>query len=137
MGNAIKDWGRLLRQCFEYSPCNRVHSDLLIVVSLYRFTAPGGYTELLDLDVLWRSPDNTMRPDSTCAKINAEFLKASRAAGFEPSPGPFLEGYLKTAGFTDVEVKKYNVPIGPWALDPHMVSNEVPRLMGCRFCLYA
>ena len=134
MGNAIQDWARLTRQCFECGSCSLISLHSLTLLSLSRFTASDGYTELLDLDLVWRSPDNTMRPTSICSKMNAEFLKASRAAGFEPCPGPLLEGYLKDAGFADVKVKKFAVPIGPWALDPHMVSYKIPigtTILGC------
>ena len=137
MGNAIKDWDRLIRQCFEYVSCIpffRMRLDLLIILNL-RFTTPNGYTELLDLDLVWRSPDNSMRPTSICKKMNAEFLKASRAAGFEPCPGPLLEGYMKDAGFTNIKVRKFAVPIGPWALDLHLVSTKLPHIRSANACI--
>lgn len=127
MGNAIRDWHRLVRQCFEYVPyisCRGCAFSLLIL-AITRFTTPNGYTELVDVDVTWRSPDNSLRPNSICKTMNAEFLRASRAAGFEPSPGPLLEEYLKGAGFKNIKVQKHPVPIGPWALDTHLVSKAV------------
>lgn len=28
---------------------------------------------------------------------------------------------MRDAGFKDVQVSKYKIPIGPWAKDPHLV----------------
>ena len=55
-------------------------------------------------------------------KFNDEFLKASRAAGLEPSPGPLLEGWMKDNGFSDVKHKKFFLPAGTWPADKHLVS---------------
>ena len=66
-----------------------------------------------------------MKPDSICAKINAEFLKASRMSGCEPCPGPKLETYLRDAGFKDIKVQKFPMPIGPWPLDLHLVRTQI------------
>ena len=101
MGNAIKDWNNLAKQCFQ-------------------FTAPGGYTEFLDLDLTWRSPDGSMTEDMASYKFNRLFLKTCDEIGQDPCPGPKIEDYLKNAGFQNVVHQKFTVPVGTWPKDKQL-----------------
>lgn len=91
-----------------------------------RHTKPGGYVEFIDLDLNWVSPDGSLSPEHASLKFNREFLKASRKAGTEPSPGPLLEGLLKGAGFEGIVAQKYVWPVGTWPADRHLVSRPQP-----------
>ena len=77
---------------------------------------------MIDLDLKWHSPDNSVPSDCAVMKINTGFIKATRDAGMEPCPGPLLEGLMKDAGFINVHHQRYPLPIGPWAADKHLVS---------------
>ncbi|MCJ1388337.1 hypothetical protein MMC18_001183 [Xylographa bjoerkii] len=101
MGNAIQNWPRLVKQCHE-------------------FTKPGGWAEFVDIDLAWVSPDNSMPADSACLKINTEFIKATRDAGMEPSPGPLVEGMMKDVGFVNIHHQRYPLPVGTWPADKHL-----------------
>jgi hypothetical protein len=101
MGGAIRDWPRLVRQCYEY-------------------TIPGGYSEFIDLDLHWESPDGSLRDDHASRKFNLEFINAFRSQGKEPCPGPLFRGLLKEAGFRDIHVQKHVLPVGTWPADPHL-----------------
>ncbi|KAI9723231.1 MAG: hypothetical protein M1812_001113 [Candelaria pacifica] len=101
MGIAVKDWSRLACQCFEN-------------------TLPGGWVEFIDLDLAWQSPDGSLTEDHASLKFNHQFLKASRNREMEPSPGPLLQGYLKDAGFSDIEHEKFVWPVGTWPADKHL-----------------
>ena len=96
----------------------------------YRFTTSGGYTEFIDLDLTWVSPDGSLTKDHASKKFNNEFLNASRAAGMEPNPGPLLEGWAKDAGFVDVVSEKLVCPVGTWPADKHLVSHVVEATIG-------
>lgn len=50
-------------------------------------------------------------------------LQASRDFGRDPCPGPKLEGYLKDAGFKNVQAFKFKLPIGPWPKDKRLVRS--------------
>ena len=91
-----------------------------------RNTKPGGITELIDWDLLWQSPDDTIK-GRVSTKFNADFLKGATDAGMEPCPGPKLEGYLKNAGFVDVHAKKFILPVGTWPADKHLVRKTYLR----------
>ncbi|KAI4256934.1 MAG: hypothetical protein L6R42_005948 [Xanthoria sp. 1 TBL-2021] len=101
MGNAIRDWPRLNRQCFEH-------------------TRPGGWVEFIDLDLTWTSPDGSLQESHASKKFNNEFIKASREASIEPCPGLYLEGWMKDAGFKDVKAEKFVWPVGTWPKDKHL-----------------
>lgn len=92
---------------------------------LFRFTKPGGYSEFIDLDLAWTSPDGSLTPNHASLKFNHEFLKATRATNMEPCPGPLLEGYLKDAGFADIHARKFVWPVGTWPADKHLVRNSI------------
>ncbi|KAL8650546.1 MAG: hypothetical protein Q9226_005101 [Calogaya cf. arnoldii] len=98
MGNAIRDWPRLHRQCFE----------------------PGGWVEFIDLDLTWTSPDGSLQESHASKKFNKEFIKASREANIESCPGLYLEGWMKDAGFKDVKAEKFVWPVGTWPKDKHL-----------------
>lgn len=38
--------------------------------------------------------------------------------GRTAAPGPKLEGWVRAAGFQNVEIRKIKFPVGPWAKDP-------------------
>lgn len=88
---------------------------------MLRYTKPGGYTELIDLDLHWESPDNSLKNEHASRIFNLELIKAFRSRGKEPCPGPLLEGLLKDAGFVNVQVQRYVLPVGTWPVDPHLV----------------
>ncbi|KAK3169291.1 hypothetical protein OEA41_008674 [Lepraria neglecta] len=101
MGNGIKDWPKLLGQCFEN-------------------TKPGGMVECIENDLKLTSPDGSLNSDKALYKFNREFLKASIASGIEPSPGLLLEDLMKKAGFEDVTATKFVWPVGTWPADKHL-----------------
>ena len=102
---AISDWPKLMRQAFE-------------------FTKPGGWVEFQDFFLDYYSQDGSMKPEHSIQIWITTLLEALRSWGKEPSPGPLLEGWLKDAGFVNVVARKFNLPIGPWPKDKHLVSES-------------
>ncbi|KAI4119546.1 MAG: hypothetical protein LQ345_000543 [Seirophora villosa] len=102
---AVKDWPRLTAQAFQ-------------------FTKPGGYTEFQDYDLEYYSEDGTLgeeRPNAVpISKWITTLLQASRDFQRDPCPGPKLEGWMRDAGFADVQATRYKIPIGPWPKDKHL-----------------
>ena len=64
-----------------------------------------------------------MGPDSYCFRMNTEFIKATRNAEMEPSPGPLLEGLMKDAEFVNIHHQRNPLPVGTWPADKHLVSH--------------
>ncbi|MCJ1368523.1 hypothetical protein MMC16_007667 [Acarospora aff. strigata] len=98
MAPSIRDWPKLIRQCYEA-------------------LTPGGWVEIQDIDIAWTSPDGSLKEDSSMLKASRLFIEGTRNNGMEPCPGPKLEGWVKDAGFTEVVHEKLAMPIGPWAKD--------------------
>ncbi|KAL8794861.1 MAG: hypothetical protein Q9195_002573 [Heterodermia aff. obscurata] len=104
MSNAISDWPRLSKQCFDH-------------------TKAGGFTEFIDFDLDWTSPDGSI-DNRPIQKLNRDWINGSLQAGKDPCPGPKLEQYLKDAGFEDVYAEKFIVPVGTWPADKHLVRRD-------------
>lgn len=44
--------------------------------------------------------------------------------GVEPEPGPKLEGWVRDAGFQNINVRKFPCPVGMWPKDKRLVSGR-------------
>ena len=78
---------------------------------------------MIDWDLTWVSPDNTLPEGSPIYKLNREFIRICREQSIEACPGPLFEGWLNDAGFEEVTVKKMPLPVGTWPADKHLVSS--------------
>ncbi|EEH41764.2 hypothetical protein PAAG_03685 [Paracoccidioides lutzii Pb01] len=96
---AIKNMPRLLEQC-------------------YSCLKPGGWVEFQDWDAMMQSADGTGK-GSYIEQYMTRTLAAFEKAGYIIRPGIFLEKWLKDAGFVNVKVTKFIVPLGTWAKDKH------------------
>ena len=103
MAAAIQDWPKLVRQCFDN-------------------TKPGGWVELQDFYLDYYSQDGSLKPEHAVQQWISILMKACRDFGKDPSPGPSLEGWMRDAGFINLKAEKFNLPIGPWPKDKHLVS---------------
>ncbi|KAL8716096.1 MAG: hypothetical protein Q9225_006223, partial [Loekoesia sp. 1 TL-2023] len=87
---AIVNWPKLMAQAFQ-------------------FTKPGGYSEFQDYDFVYYSEDGSLTDDLPTSKWITTLLQASRDFGRDPCPGPKLGGYMRDAGFKDVQVSKTSI----------------------------
>ncbi|KAJ9192865.1 hypothetical protein DTO164E3_8011 [Paecilomyces variotii] len=100
LAGSSKDFAKLLREC-------------------YNNAAPGGWVEFQEWDTGLFSEDGST--DGTSIKqyyeiLNSEFAKIGRVI----NTGPRLEGWMRDAGFKNIQVKKYLVPMGAWPKDKHL-----------------
>ena len=65
--------------------------------------------------------DNSLTPEHDTSKWINGIIDACRKIGREPSPGPLLEGWMRDAGFKNVQTKKFALPIGIWPKDRELV----------------
>ncbi|KAF8245687.1 S-adenosyl-L-methionine-dependent methyltransferase, partial [Wilcoxina mikolae CBS 423.85] len=85
---------------------------------MYRCTKPGGYCELAESGGTLYSDDNTTHAG---VKLHCDLCKDAMARIGRPFPtGATLKGYLEKAGFVDVKLQDFKMPLGPWAKDQHM-----------------
>ncbi|KAL1969137.1 hypothetical protein VTN77DRAFT_391 [Rasamsonia byssochlamydoides] len=96
---SIKDFRKLIKQCYNY-------------------TKPGGWVEFQDWDAHMRSEDGTTKGTEIEHYFKVLYA-AFEKAGYHTRPGPYLEEWFREAGFVDIHVQKYLVPMGVWPKDPH------------------
>ncbi|KAK2800135.1 hypothetical protein FQN50_008230 [Emmonsiellopsis sp. PD_5] len=99
LAGGVKNMPRLLEQC-------------------YRCTKPGGWVEFQDWDAMVHSADGTTKGTSIEHYMNST-IAAFDKAGYVTRPGLFLEKWMKDAGFINVHVERFIVPLGTWPKDKH------------------
>ncbi|KAL9128176.1 MAG: hypothetical protein Q9175_007584, partial [Cornicularia normoerica] len=98
---AIEDWPKLMRQTFQH-------------------TKPGGWAEFQDFDLTYYSEDGSLKEEQQISKWITTLIAAAHRFGRDPCPGSKLEGWMKDAGYENVQHEKFRLPIGPWAKDKHL-----------------
>lgn len=80
--------------------------------------------EFQDWDMSLRSEDGSL--DGTdIEKYYKALLPAFEKAGYNTRPGPSLEKWFQEAGFINIGVKQYRVPLGNWPKDPYYVCTHL------------
>ncbi|RYP63180.1 hypothetical protein DL771_009411 [Monosporascus sp. 5C6A] len=100
---SISDWSRLFKQAFDA-------------------LKPGGYVESFEADASFRSDDGSVAPDSPLmewASMNCEGGKKSGKPFTVYSDNLQVKG-IQEAGFTDITVKDFKIPVGSWPADPKL-----------------
>ncbi|PGH18106.1 hypothetical protein AJ79_00734 [Helicocarpus griseus UAMH5409] len=95
LAEAIRDMPRLLQQA-------------------YNCLKPGGWIEFQDWDTHPYSIDGSIK-GTGIEQFYDVVLNAFIKQGFYTHPGRDLENWFIDAGFVNVHVKKYRVPLGSWA----------------------
>ncbi|KIW99890.1 uncharacterized protein Z518_10818 [Rhinocladiella mackenziei CBS 650.93] len=98
MAGSIKDWPRLMEQCY-------VHLK------------PGGWVEFQDFDIDYYSQDGSLTPDHALRRWLTTAYGAEKQTGRTLCPGKYLERWVHEAGFTNVQVVKSPLPLGVWPKD--------------------
>ncbi|KAI1658748.1 S-adenosyl-L-methionine-dependent methyltransferase [Daldinia decipiens] len=101
---AIPDWNEFIRQA-------------------YRVTRPGGWVQSCETEVIIQCDDGSIPPDSTFKtfwnKIYDE-IGGILGTSFKPITHNFQESAFRAAGFRDIEVYDYKLPVGGWPTDHRM-----------------
>ncbi|PSN75231.1 S-adenosyl-L-methionine-dependent methyltransferase [Corynespora cassiicola Philippines] len=97
MTGCIRNWDRLFEQA-------------------YKHTKPGGYIELQEMDYWGVIAPSSSNPGTSFMQWCEAQGAAARKAGHNlRTSSEVLTNYLKTAGFIDIQVLEFKLPIGPWA----------------------
>lgn len=98
MAGSVKDWPKLISQCFQH-------------------LQPGGFAEFIDFDINYYSQDGTLTADHALSRWMANATEATKVTGRVLHPGGQIEGWMREAGFVDIEVRRTPLPIGQWPRD--------------------
>ena len=86
-----------------------------------RHCKPGGYLECQELDVCAASDDESLSDDSAIRKWCANQEEAAQKMGRSlRASGDTFKKQMEAAGFVNVEVREFKLPIGPWPKDPKL-----------------
>ncbi|KAI9838753.1 MAG: hypothetical protein M1837_002351 [Sclerophora amabilis] len=100
MNGSVRDWSRLFQQSFKH--CK-----------------PGGWVECQELDVDAQTDDDSLPENSYIRKWCDNQIDAAKKAGVDVKiSGEFLRDHLVNAGFENVVIRKFKVPVGTWPEDP-------------------
>jgi hypothetical protein len=100
-----------------------------LVSKAFKYLKPGGYFENLEIHGRLKCDDGTlppMDPDIISDYAVQDFLELSHISGLQADPpkqvfiAHKMEGWMKKAGFVDIQVRKYKIPITPWSTQPRM-----------------
>lgn len=91
----------------------------------YRCCKPGGWLEHADVTAMVSSDDGTVRPDSAMAQWGKLFDMAGKKIGrsMTTADNSIMEAAMRDAGFVNIKVENYKMPLSPWSDDP--ILNEV------------
>lgn len=99
LAGSVRDWPRLMQQ-------------------VYKYTKPGGWVEFQDFDMDWIS-QSTDISGTWAVKWTQYIVEGVRRFGTEPEPGPKLEGWVRRAGFINLNSFARQIPCGAWPKDTH------------------
>ncbi|KAF2463807.1 S-adenosyl-L-methionine-dependent methyltransferase [Lindgomyces ingoldianus] len=96
---SIRDWPKMMQQA-------------------YKFTKPGGWVEFQDFDTMFYTSSNgDYKPGNLVEEWASKIREGLKKFGVEPDPGPKIEGWVKDAGFVNIQSKTLPFPIGTWPKD--------------------
>lgn len=102
-----------------------IQNLVLFSANTFRHTSPGGWVEFQDWDTSIYSEDGSL--DGSSLQQYYEIISTAYSkAGYTINPGPKLERWFREAGFIDIRVQKYLLPMGTWPKDEHLVRAFSP-----------
>ena len=82
---------------------------------MFTHTKSGGYTEIQDFDYIYFSDDGSLTEDHAIKKWVTTLCRAALEKNKRDAcPGPKLKGWMKDAGYVNVEEQIFRIPIRPW-----------------------
>ncbi|KAG2195414.1 hypothetical protein INT47_002853 [Mucor saturninus] len=79
-----------------------------LIREFYRIVKPGGQIQLVEYDLLFKSPGPVL------TQVNEWYRSAAQTLGVDPDYTKHLTSYMKEAGFTDIQERVHDIPIGEW-----------------------
>ncbi|CCE35190.1 uncharacterized protein CPUR_02121 [Claviceps purpurea 20.1] len=105
----IQDWTALLKEA-------------------YRCCAPGGWVESVEYDIEFRSDDGSIELEPGLASFGELFREAGKVLNRPFFVQDIQQQSFDEAGFIDKTMRRYKIPIGPWAKDRKLA--DVGRIAG-------
>lgn len=98
---SIANWPRLVRQ-------------------IYDNLKPGGWIELQGTLNQPYSEDESLSSDSPVVQLMNGLRQAGRKRGRDMDPASSFKRWIESAGFVDVQERRFSLPVGAWPKDPKL-----------------
>ncbi|KAF5524509.1 Secondary metabolism regulator LAE1 [Colletotrichum aenigma] len=95
MNSAIRDWRKFIQNSYDN-------------------LTPGGYLELVEMDLQLKSDDGTLKPEHSIMKTLGLLAEAAQKLGAAYQDPKELKPMMIQAGFTDVVMQQLKWPTSPW-----------------------
>nr|XP_036582006.1 methyltransferase domain-containing protein [Colletotrichum truncatum]KAF6790563.1 methyltransferase domain-containing protein [Colletotrichum truncatum] len=95
MNSSISDWKSYIKKCYDN-------------------LTPGGYLELIELDLYLKSDDGTLKPEHSVMKTLGLLAEAAQKLGAAFQDPKGLKPLMIEAGFTDVVMQQLKWPTNSW-----------------------
>ncbi|KAJ9659644.1 hypothetical protein H2201_007235 [Coniosporium apollinis] len=99
MCGSLQDWPRFIEQSYEN-------------------LEPGGWLELQDINMPFRSDDGSLSPDTALWKWSNYLLEAGKKLGRPVNAAEQYKKWMEAAGFVDIHEEVHKWPQNPWAKHP-------------------
>ncbi|KAJ6007523.1 hypothetical protein N7540_011499 [Penicillium herquei] len=86
----------------------------------YDHMQPGGWIEQLEMSCFLECDDESMAEDSILRTWGPRLTKAADRSGRRFGIMHTMRDSIARAGFTDIHVKEYKLPVGPWPRDKRL-----------------
>ncbi|OJJ36253.1 hypothetical protein ASPWEDRAFT_109942 [Aspergillus wentii DTO 134E9] len=101
LAGSIRDWPRLIRQCYDN-------------------LTPGGWLELQETANTLYSEDDSLQPDSYMVRMMDGLFTACHQIGQTMDPAPHMRGWVEQAGFKNTTQQRFKLPVGNWPKDARL-----------------
>ena len=98
---------------------------------VYKHVKPGGKAEIAEGRATFFCDDDSWPKDSHTWKWLAEFRRLEAAAGLQFDVIPVIPEMMEKAGFKDVRLEQYVIPMGTWPKDKTL--KEIGRHLRMQF----
>jgi hypothetical protein len=96
-----------------------------------RNVRPGGWVEFQDFEIDYYSQDGSLKKDHALRRWLDIAYGAEEKTGRTLRPGRKLENWAREAGFVNLHVEKFVLPIGTWPKDKKLVCDSQVSSVAC------
>ncbi|KAK4074918.1 hypothetical protein Purlil1_12830 [Purpureocillium lilacinum] len=87
---------------------------------MYNNLKPGGWVELQGILNQPYSEDGSLSSDSPVVQLMDGLRQAGRKRGRDMDPASSFKRWTESAGFVDVQERRFSLPVGGWPKDPKL-----------------
>jgi hypothetical protein len=108
-----------------------LHDPMRTHLTSFSHLRPGGWYEQVEYSVHWRADDGSIPKDHAFERWSDLFVEAGEKIGRTFRILDLQTDFIKEAGFTNVNERKFKMPVGPWSSDPKLKDVGRYHLLEC------